>query len=598
MKMMDESNPRRQPEPFEVTDQVIDEVRDDPPEMHDLEGYHGHPIKGVGDVYTPKHIVDFILDSIDYSVENDIENQVIIDLSCGTGSFIREIVRRLRNRLIKSGLDPSVPSDASEILSTVVKNVYASDLKALAIWRTAQVMIDELMAELETVGVDNPIGELNFYNTDSLHPEFMFDTGGFDFVVGNPPYIRNSEIDSELDEFYRKKYATAEGKYDIYSVFFERGFDLLEPDGKLGFVTPDRFFRTNYGKPLRKLLTSQSSIELIINLQDDPFPLVNAYPIITILKRRSESFPRYQSDDSFVYCEVDSESLSIVRRYLEQPNGDLEGNCTRYSQSDLDGEPWNLLEPEVKNLKERLENRLLGFHDLRMEIKAGVATGADDVFIMEKKTADELEDELLEPIIRGRDVGKGKINWTDTYLINPYKRDKSIIDIANYPNTKKYLEDHRQRLEDRYCVREAGKYWYETHDTIDTNREKQRKIVTPDIVSDTQFAIAEGFVCHNTCYSIYYHGDLEHVLGYLNSDVFEFFLKSTLPEMDGGHWRQMKRDLQQLSVIDPSVYDQESYHRMKKFVEAENWAEANELVYDLLDINDSDRELITSYLRS
>lgn len=594
--MLDESNQRGKPDSFEVTDQIIEEVRDNPPETDDLEGYHGHPIKGVGDVYTPKNIVEFILDSIGYTPDDEIENQNIIDLSCGTGSFVREIVRRLRERLINSGLDPSTPSDANEIITTAVGNVYAADLNALAIWRTAQVMIDELMTEFETLGAGNPIQELNFYNTDSLLPEFEFGTRGFDFVVGNPPYIRNNEIDSELDEFYRKKYATAEGKYDIYSVFFERGFNLLEPGGKLGFVTPDRFFRTNYGKPLRKLLASQSSIKQIINLQDDPFPLVNAYPIITILERQKMSFPRYQTENSFVYCEVDSGSLTEVRRFLEHSDKDLEANCTRYPQSELDEEPWNLLEPEIKTLIERLENRLLGFEDLRIEIRAGVATGADDIFIVEKKTADELDDELLVPIIRGRDVDKGTVDWADTYLINPYNQDKSIIDIKKYPRTEEYLENHKQRLEDRYCVRDAGKYWYETHDTIDTRKEKQRKIVTPDVVSDSQFAITEGFVCHNTCYSIYYHGDLEHVLGYLNSDVFKVFLKSTLPEMDGGHWRQMKRDLQQLPVIDPSTYDRESYHRMIEFVNANDWTEANELIYELLKIDDSDRELITAYL--
>lgn len=584
------------PEKFEVTKELVEEVKTNPPKLDDLDGYQGHPIKGIGDVYTPVEIVKFILNSIGFVQEHSIDEKQVIDLSCGTGSFIREIVRRVRSKLIEEGLDPSDPQDAERIVNTITENVYASDLNSIAIWRTAQVVVDELIEEIEVLERDDPVLELNFYNKNSLLPNFNYGTSGFDFVVGNPPYIRNGEISSELDEIYRTEYDTAQGKYDLYSVFFERGIELLESGGKFGFVTPDRFFRADYGEPLRSKILSDTHIMALVDLEDDPFPKVDAYPVITILEKEDKSFPRYQVDNSFYYCIAESDDLSSIKIGSEQENTfSKDSEFVKYKQFDLNEKAWDFQRPNIKRVKESLEEKLIELDKLPIDIRAGIATAADDVFIVDKQKANKLEDEVLVPIIRGRDIKKGRISWDDSYLINPYRDDKKAVNISEYPRTKSYLEGHKSDLEGRYCVRERNKKWYETHDTIDHGLETKRRIVTPDVTSNNRFAIVDGFISHNTCYSIYYEGDLELLMGYLNSSIFRYFLKSSMPEIRTDHWRQMKRDLKELPVIDPSTYTVSQRDKIKSLVEQNDWRGIDKILYEILEISDENINAIEAF---
>ncbi|MGQ3411415.1 Eco57I restriction-modification methylase domain-containing protein [Natrinema sp. LN54] len=584
------------PDKFEVTKDLIEEVKNNPPKLDDLDGYQGHPIKGVGDVYTPVEIVTFILDNIGFNKEANIEDRTIIDLSCGTGSFIREIVRRIRSRLIEKGLDPSNPEDAETIVNTITENVYASDLNSIAIWRTAQVVIDELIEEIELLDQNDPVLELKFYNDNSLLPTFNYGIDGFDFIVGNPPYIKNSEIKPEIDDIYRSEYETAKGKYDLYSVFFERGIDLLNNGGKFGFVTPDRFFRADYGEPLRSKILSDTHIKALIDLEDDPFPKVDAYPVITIFEKEDKSFPRYQVDNSFYYCTAETDDLSEISVFDQDlVHFDNGMDCVEYNQSDLDQSAWDLQKPEIKKVKSALEDKLIRFDKLPIDIRAGIATAADDVFIINKQTANKLEDDILVPVIRGRDVQKGSTSWDDSYIINPYRHDKSVVNISEYPKTKSYLSKYKSKLEDRYCVRERNKRWYETHDTIDYNQETKRRIITPDVTSDNRFAIVEGSISHNTCYSIYYEGDLELLIGYLNSSVFRYLLKSSMPEIRTGYWRQMKRDLKQIPVIDPSIYTAEQRDEMIRLVSQKDWDKIDDVIYRILDVPDAHINVIESF---
>lgn len=579
---------------FTVSDKLISEVLENPEEVEQIDGYQGQPITGLGDVYTPQPVVEFILDSVGYTPDNEIEKYPIIDLSCGTGSFVRSIVRRLKERLHSLGYDSENSENAHHIISTIRNNVVALDLNKMATLRTAQLIINELADEIEKSDYDNPIEELRIYNTNSLHPELKGKLGLFKFVVGNPPYVRNDNIDNDEDEFFRENFETAVGKYDLYQLFMEQGIELLEPEGYLGMVTPDRFHHTKYGAPLREIILDQTIVEAIINLEEDPFPVVNAYPSISILRKKEQSVLNYQYNNKLYYCELSIDDFDDILEVLKN-GGSTINSCTEIEQNGLKDRQWLFTSPDIRNVLSKLEPKLETFKNSQASIKAGVATGADDIFILGPADRERIESELLYPIVRGENVKRGKASGFD-YLLNPYTDDGDVIDISRYPEAQSYLKHHKEELEDRYCVREKGKLWFETHDVVDTKRQIKSKIVTPDITSSAKFAVVEGCITHNTCYTITNPNNLDAFAGYLSSDVFEFILKSSLPKVDDGYWRQLKRDFIKLPVMNMSRTPPHTKSQLGKSFNNRNWEKLNNTIYKFLEITENDKKVINSYL--
>src|SRR5262249_12572876 len=109
----------------------------------------------------------------------------------------------------------------------------------------------------------------------------------FDFVVGNPPYVRQEAIPKLLVEDYRKRFACFYDRADLYVAFFERGLDLLSPKGTLAFICPNRFTKNNYGRKLRKRITEDFKLTHVVDLPEaSPFePEVLSYPGIYVVKR-------------------------------------------------------------------------------------------------------------------------------------------------------------------------------------------------------------------------------------------------------------------------------------------------------------------------
>jgi type I restriction-modification system DNA methylase subunit len=113
------------------------------------------------------------------------------------------------------------------------------------------------------------------------------DESQYDYVVGNPPYLRIQRVYPELREYYKKTYTSASGRFDLYILFIERGLKWLKPSGKLGFVTSNKFITSNYGKSIRRFILQHSIIEQIIDLADTKIFDVAVLPCIIILRKES-----------------------------------------------------------------------------------------------------------------------------------------------------------------------------------------------------------------------------------------------------------------------------------------------------------------------
>jgi len=254
--------------------------------------------KKLGEFYTPKKVIEYILDACGYKPENEIQGKKLLDPACGSGGFLVEATRRLIERYRRIGLDIRNPDDARQIIEECISRIYGLDIHPFACFIAEMNMLFQLIDLYDTAREKYrhyKIPRLNIYRTDSLIPpgETPIELSGFmensrrkmlieetrgadrikrmkfDFVVGNPPYVR---VDN-LPQSYRDKYSEIfkdllVGKWDVYIPFIFKGIEWLDEHGerKFGFIVSNKFFLLEHGLPLRRYLLKNCSIEQIIDL--------------------------------------------------------------------------------------------------------------------------------------------------------------------------------------------------------------------------------------------------------------------------------------------------------------------------------------------
>jgi len=255
--------------------------------------------KGMGIYYTPTYIVDYIVkNTVGELLKNtkteDIKKIKVLDPACGSGSFLikaydvieKEIERRLKRKLTEK--------EKSEIL---INNIFGVDLDHKAVEITRLNLLLKTVERKETLPnlknnikcgnslIDDPLvaGD-NAFKWDKQFAEIK-NSGGFDAIIGNPPYINNRNLPKKEKQFFENNYKTAFQQYDIYVLFYELGLGLLNKEGYLGFIAPNKFAVTNYGLPLRKIFLDNRLIKIIDVSQLGVFAEASTYPYIVILQK-------------------------------------------------------------------------------------------------------------------------------------------------------------------------------------------------------------------------------------------------------------------------------------------------------------------------
>lgn len=281
------------------------------------------------------------LDSLDPAMQHYLSCHVlphikILDSSCGAGEFLisafRVVMRALKALHKKCSAESWTPPDF------LLHNLYGADLNPLALHithlrllglalessissggqlpalvfnlrrgnslvgktfncsafpvfhgrkglREARHVLDELWTSKE--GWSSSVPELEPLHWCEVFPE-VEEEGGFDIVVGNPPYVRNRELSTTAKKIYSATYHSASGQYDLYQLFFERNLALTKEGGFVGLITSNKFTVANYGKSLRQFLLTKSSLRLFINVSDlKIFEKASTYPYITILEKKN-----------------------------------------------------------------------------------------------------------------------------------------------------------------------------------------------------------------------------------------------------------------------------------------------------------------------
>lgn len=294
--------------------------------------------------------------------------------------------------------------------------------------------------------------------------------GGFDAVIGNPPYVRIQALGRELAAWCRRRYHTASGSFDTYVPFVERGASLLAPGGRLGFILPNKFTKLEYGTRMREWLASDGLLEEMVDFGDHQlFPGATNYTCILVLERGGGS--------DLTYRRVER-GADALRRALAGLDG---VPAWRFPARELGAEPWMLATGEEARLLTALRRGAERLDAVTAGIFTGLQTSADPIYIVEDRGRRagrrvvysrasnrelELEPDLLHPLASGGDVQRYAFRPLGSLLIFPYHRDgdeRRLLardELAALPLTAAYLRQHEVRLRGRERGKMDHDGWY------------------------------------------------------------------------------------------------------------------------------------------
>ena len=416
-----------------------------------------------------------------YAWQQALQSIKVVDPACGSGAFLVAAYdylyseyRRITDKLADLTGQHSILDLNKEILTN---NLYGVDINPesieiskLSLWlKTAQrgkslTSLDANIVAGNSLGLNEPVpGNENSktFCWREAFPEIMRQ-GGFDVVLGNPPYVRQ-ELFSDLKPWLEQNYSVYTGVADLYTYFFELGHMLLKPDGRLGYISSATFFKTGSGEPLRRYLVQQTTLESIVDFGDlQVFEGVTTYPAILILKQDAA-----QAESNLDILPLREKLPDNLDQHFSQFHGTMQ-------QSRLSEQSWQLEDEALSLLRQKL---VQGYPTLKEAYGSpfyGVKTGLMDAFIIDRSTRDKLiaEDssssEIIKPFLGGKDLKRWHVQPRDLWLIFTRRG----IDIKKYPAIKTFLESFRERLEPKpkdwpkgakWPGRKAGPYqWYKT----------------------------------------------------------------------------------------------------------------------------------------
>jgi type I restriction-modification system DNA methylase subunit len=394
--------------------------------------------KELGEFYTPIEVVKYILDSVGYLPENPIGDKKIIDPSCGSGTFLTEIVERVIKHYLKKfrkiDTNQLTPDEAKLILVKINDNVYGLDINPFAthiseinlLFKTIDLYNvvlrkyrDEVMLKFNIHCVDTlqiPDGT-DVSNNGQLTFEFFTKINGraksfaedistadkikrnmkFHFVVGNPPYVRIQNLKKAKELYDNEYYETRHQNYDIYVLFIERGLKWLNEFGKLGYICPTRFALTDYGEKLREFIAKRYLIEQIIDFKETSvFDSATPYPCILIARSaKKEDIKKNKIISARIAHESDEVLLDIHKHLMEERFVSDIYDLFRYPQKDLTKDEWYLMPKEERKVFEKIEkNKNSQLGDVCDDIFVGMQTSADPIYL--GKIVNEIDSNFVE----------------------------------------------------------------------------------------------------------------------------------------------------------------------------------------------------------
>lgn len=478
-----------------------------------------------GVVMTKPQIVELMLDLVGYTTQEDLSARCLLEPSVGHGAFLLEAIKRLL---------ASTP-DLQE--SSILNCFYACDIDQENVNSTRESASQILKSHGFSSKVASRLVSSWVRCEDFLlsEPERQFD-----FVVGNPPYIRIEQLDERLQLLYRESFSTIFDRADLYVAFIEKALGLISSTGKMSYICADRWTLNKYGKKLRKYVTDRFGVEYYIDMKNEsPFESeVSAYPSIFVFGPKTSQPTKVATlpdcNPETLRKVASKKRTKLVRSYKEWFSGE---------------DPWVITSPEHLRTLRELEDRFCSLASYPgMRVGIGVATGCDSFYIVSNSA--DIEGELLLPLVKREDLAEGKISDAGRCVINTFKPEGGVIDLSMFPRFREYLRDSEARIKKRHVAEKNPKAWYRTIDRIYPDLTTEPKLLIPDIAGANAFVLDPGkyYPHHNLYFVTGSDWDLSALGAILSSKVSLFFIWSYATKMRGGYLRFQAQYLRKICV--------------------------------------------------
>ncbi|MGN0728053.1 Eco57I restriction-modification methylase domain-containing protein [Treponema sp.] len=481
----------------------------------------------------------------------------ILDPACGSGAFLTAALTQLKTehrrvfdflRTINNDTMAFAEYSDNSILEN---NLYGVDINEesveitkLSLWlHTAQKdrKLTTLNNKIKCGNslIDDPAvaGEKAFV-WEKEFPE-VFEKGGFDVVIGNPPYVRAELLLSKDITFYKNNFNVFNPDGDLFSYFYEKGLSLLNENGIFGFIS-NTFDKTTSGKTLRDFIATKTTIEKYVDFTEvQIFSGATTYPIILILKKK------FEEGNIFIYKKIpNSMNGNIVINACNDVN---------VSQANLNSESWSFESNELKSIL----NKITSFPTVSEKYGKcyrGVLTGLNEAFFIDEATKNRLieEDpksaELIKKVFEGKDLNKWINRPIEKYILSVHNGydDIDVINIDDYKAVKNYLNGFYDKLEKRY---DKGKTPYNLRNCAYQSLFEKNKVIWGNLQNSNKFSYDETkTIVSAPCCML--PTDNKSLVSILNSKIVWKFLTSICVVRNGGYIEVKPQYFEQIPIPD------------------------------------------------
>ena len=535
--------------------------------------------KAGGVYYTPTYIVDYIVNNtVGKLVENNTPKEVsslkIVDPACGSGSFLLGAYQFLLDWHLKwyTENEPEkweknkslVKTNNGYRLSTAKKkeillnNIHGVDIDAQAVEVTKLSLLLKVLENASgqlSLGLERALPDLgnnikcgnsligfdyfegrlfpdeeerarvNPFNWQSEFKD-IFARGGFNAVIGNPPYVRQEEL-IDAKSYFKSHYKTFRPTADLYVNFIEKGLCIVKSSGLFGMIVSNKWIRAAYGEPLRKFIANDVSLLELIDLAG--LPVFSGATVRTIILICS---PETSKSDEYNYLAPPSIEEFAKIKTGEDFQAIIHTNSISLRLSDLKPSGWAFKVSSHNYLLEKIQERSIPItKHINGKPYFGIKTGFNKAFVIDKETRDKFvaQDsknvEIIKPLLAGRDVRRYFSNFAERYLIWTYIG----VPIEKYPIIFQHLKKFQPQLQKRW---DKGNHWWELRSCDYYERFFSPKIIYPDISTNCRFYLdCDGYLGANTTYFV--SGKDLYLLGVLNSKLAQYFFEQVCAGLEG-----------------------------------------------------------------
>lgn len=462
-----------------------------------------------GIVFTPEYISSFICKNVMSDIAEWKQDIKIIDPGCGCGIFLIQAIEYMKKE------------HHVKVKDIVINNIYGIDLDADNVRRCKKII--KMMVELDGDIIDE--ADINILKADSLKKDWnkAFSVTGFDYIIGNPPYVNTHDMSKETISFLKSNFQTTKkGVFNIFYAFLEHGVKFLKKGGRLSYIIPNNFLTIKSASELRKFIQSENLLSEIIDFADNMvFKPVRTYNCIIVLDKNNKNVFKYavldRSDDLVNELEVlELDSMPIER---------------------LDKNGWKLVDKKTYSNLSKIENQ---FRTIKDFVRTGIATLKDDVYMVNLSPDGifykdvngvryEIEKDIVKTIYKIPELKKNdNLKNVCRYIIFPYQEWEKGVEIIpedilmkSYPKAYEYLVAVKNDLDSRDKGKENPVAWYAYGRTQGLTK-YGRKLLFPTFANVPKFMLVEdetALFCNG--YGVFENDylELEELLAVLNSKV-------------------------------------------------------------------------------